>query len=191
MILSLFLTAGLALLIRYWAFSFLSWAWIFLMACLHPDTAESRETGRFIYHTLFLIIKWKKCKPPEILSMPVTTNECGWRQGCRGRVQEPGEGSQSKRLTHSRKCVMYIMTACSFFGMCQMWAESLALVSGLKQQPQRGATSSLSPAVSIRNLMPQLSEIQYVIVSKHPGKASFYSHSSPHPKQTQRCQLTL
>lgn len=51
-------------------------------------------------------------------------------------------------------------------------------------------TSSPSPAASMRNPIPQLSEIQEVIMSKNLGKVSFPSHLLPHPKQTQQCLLT-
>lgn len=45
-------------------------------------------------------------------------------------------------------------------------------------------TSLFSFTVSVRNLIPQLSEIQEVIMFKDLGRVSFYSHLLPFPKQT-------
>lgn len=45
-------------------------------------------------------------------------------------------------------------------------------------------TSLFSFTVSVRNFIPQLSEIQEVIMFKNLGRVSFYSHLLPFPKQT-------
>ena len=52
-------------------------------------------------------------------------------------------------------------------------------------------SSSSSLAASVRNLIPQFSEIQEAIMSKNLGKASFSLHLLLHPKQTQQRLLIL
>lgn len=45
-------------------------------------------------------------------------------------------------------------------------------------------TSLFSFTASVRNLIPQFSEIQEVIMFKNLGRVSVYSHLLPFPKQT-------
>ena len=75
---------------------------------------------------------------------------------------------------------------------CVRWKLKAWLWSLGYSSYQTGAMSSSSSlAASVRNLIPQFSEIQAAIMSKNLGKVSFSLHLLLHPKQTQWCLSTL
>lgn len=111
-----------------------------------PDDVSSswyrRVVGDGPIHTQYSLFSSssnkKNARLPEIPSVTVPISECGWLQELWGRACEQEGGNRSKRLTRSKKYRIYTLWPCFLFWMCQLEAESLAWVSGLKQRPKRG-----------------------------------------------------
>ena len=111
-----------------------------------------------------------------------------WKTAWRGAWCAKVHGVMTQLSAHTHTQVLWPRTCSS---ECVRWKLKAWLWFPAYSSYQTGAMSSSSSlAASVRNLIPQFSEIQE-IMSKNLGKVSFSLHLLLHPEQTQQCLLTL
>ena len=121
--------------------------------------------------------------------MATHSSSCSWKTPWRGAWCAKVHGVTTRLSTHTHTQVLWPRVCSS---ECVRWKLKAWLWSPAYSSYQTGAMSSSSSlAASVRNLIPQFSEIQEAIMSKNLGKASFSLHLLLHPKQTQQRLLIL